>query len=153
MRHTTIWATLYVLTLATSACMKLKQEKPYVDPELQPYIEQFVFEASLRGIDLSKAKIIAVFKPLDSSTLGECLRYEDNRVNLNRIHINVKEWIFLPEYMREQLVFHELGHCWLNLDHTNSTTPQGLPASIMNEYLFPFYYDLNRAWYIDELFY
>ena len=55
---------------------------------------------------------------------------------LRRITINPEFWQQAPEFQREALMFHELGHCALNLPHDNRTVfdPEfgEVPVSIMN---------------------
>lgn len=60
---------------------------------------------------------------------------------------------------REQLVFHELKHCYLNsLTHDNSTIittddSRSVPKSIMNESpVSDSFYRKNRTYYLEELF-
>lgn len=62
----------------------------------------------------------------------------------NRITINPSVWYDLTEYGREELMFHELGHCALHLDHNEDEVARLIiggsvviiPASIMYPVVF-----------------
>ena len=45
-------------------------------------------------------------------------------------------WNTLGDYGREQLIFHELGHCALNRDHDNNKDIYDCPMSIMYQFTF-----------------
>lgn len=55
-------------------------------------------------------------------------------------------------YSIQQLVFHELGHCYFDLDH-NDTLDNGNPVSIMYPYAFGYaeFYKQNLEYYINSL--
>jgi hypothetical protein len=56
-------------------------------------------------------------------------------------------WNLLSKNQKEIAIFHELGHCLLNLDHQDD-----IPA-IMNPVILPEeYYKFNRTKLLDELF-
>lgn len=55
------------------------------------------------------------------------------------------------ESQRVVLMFHELGHCDLDRDHTEEKRENGTPKSIMNKYIFS-YDPVDEQYYFDELF-
>lgn len=143
-----------------------------VHPEAQPYVARFE-QISGRHID----NLEVVFRPISGSTIGYCQKsYETKYSSLgfkrtetehNLIVIDSNYWNpndSLDNYSevpnqdgktprqieaadREELMFHELGHCILNRGHVNST------ASIMYPYHLGGVGYLNRYMsYISELF-
>lgn len=82
---------------------------------------------------------------------GQCEIGEGRNISINKAY-----WSDASHTSRELLIFHELGHCVLNLEHDDSwITLNGvyIPKSIMNSYLFSEYlYDTFREYYMLELF-
>jgi hypothetical protein len=63
-------------------------------------------------------------------------------------------WEQIDYWRKEMIVFHELGHCELDLDHDNGITTEKFysrPLSIMYEDVIPDYF-FYREEYIAELF-
>lgn len=120
----------YLLPLLLAGCAGAN-----VDPELKPYVDEFdqetgarshvnmVFEENVIG---KNGKIVA----------GVC-RYSGNVFTPNTVSINKNYWGTIPVPMRKSLVWHELGHCVLDLDHNEDLTPEGYPASVMYPSVIP----------------
>ncbi len=68
-----------------------------------------------------------------------------------RITIDRTYWEGATDVAKENLAFHELGHCILKRDH-NDRKDQGVPVSLMFPNLIPFYYEKDKQPYINELF-
>lgn len=69
------------------------------------------------------------------------------------IVIDKPYWDRAGFFARHQVLYHELGHCYLKRGHRNDRLKDGHPASIMNEYtLNPWYYEDHLGYYLDELF-
>ena len=64
----------------------------------------------------------------------------------------------MSEERRQELIFHELGHCELNLDHDETyNETDNCPTSIMNPFVFGDYgvdncYTPKFNYYINQLF-
>lgn len=62
----------------------------------------------------------------------------------------------ISDLKREQFLFHEIGHAFLNLQHDNSLLCDGRPLSLMHEFVdrYEYYEDSpeNKKYYLDELF-
>ena len=83
---------------------------------------------------------------LDGTKVAICTSWDSG---YREIRFKSSFWDGLGDYGKEQLVFHELGHCVFNLPHNNNRYSNGCPMSIMNEYAFG---DTNcYSWYRDEL--
>jgi hypothetical protein len=67
------------------------------------------------------------------------------------IEIDKEYWDRQDEAAREELIFHELGHCVMGKEH-NEKMIGDCPASIMYPYIMPDCYTRHREYYIKELF-
>lgn len=131
-----------------------------IDPELQPYVDSFLSEASKRGIDIDLQEDgLDIFFEEDISTAdyaGIC-RY---RLGANEIGIDREVWDRSSEDRKQWLVFHELGHCVLDRSHRNDKFDNGMWKSLMRgdplsdrERIIPLCYLWDRKeYFIDELF-
>lgn len=111
--------------------------------ELLPYIRTFerVTGMSAWGVKVS-------FGELPPGVVGLC-HYEDSE---RSIEISTKYWPKLSEYSREALLLHELGHCVLNLEHSDKLRSDNCPKSLMFPSLLPDEcYLKHRPDYIREL--
>jgi hypothetical protein len=70
-----------------------------------------------------------------------------------KITIDPSSWATLQEYSRQNLIFHELGHCILNLGHDSTLMSNGIPNSLMNPSLLPDgIFEFFRSHYMNQLF-
>lgn len=122
---------------------------PRIENEFQPYVDKF-FDL------LGRTEDIIVEFTNDEEYAGVCYYW---LVGSNEIKINRKYWSNINDEMREQLMFHELGHCVLERDHDNSHIDlQGVmcPNSIMRSWAFNYIeifncYKKNYKHYIGDL--
>ncbi len=127
---------------------------PNVDRELWPHFETFEKEAAQRGlrINLARTNISATFRDIDRANVAGMCSYGGQH---NRITIDRPFWNRASHLSREMIVFHELGHCYLNRDHTEATFASGFCQSIMRSGTCccrDAYSLQNRSYYLDELF-
>ncbi|MEO1257873.1 MAG: hypothetical protein AAFZ15_03720 [Bacteroidota bacterium] len=127
-----------------------------VDPALQPYFEEFEYQAALRGIevDLTAANIIGNIQEItEEHVAGQCTY---GAAIDNEITIDQGFWNSFPQYLiREMVVFHELGHCYLERGHREGSFSNGACISIMRSGLEECrdnYNSSTRSDYLDELF-
>lgn len=116
-----------------------------VDPDLQPYFERFTLT-----IGVPTDGISASFGNLTAPMVGECILGSDGS---RAIEIDSAHWAQASDDDREQVLFHELGHCAMHLGHVTATSLDGCPVSIMYPYEFgntPCYAN-NKAYYYQEL--
>lgn len=124
-----------------------------VDPEFLEYVQSFQSEGALRGKDVTAAGISIQFGDMPSEdTNGLCQMSGSSRA----IYINRTFWSGAADSQREELIFHELGHCVLLRAHDTHLMLTGngfSPESIMYPSL-PSWgdYEAERARYLDELF-
>lgn len=119
----------------------------YVHPEFKPYVDHFtvIYNKEITGLRV-------VFHPINSTTIGWCLVefikesniFQNSLKKIMIITIDNEFWAEATTAQRENLIFHELGHCVLGKKHndniaTTTTTLNNnsqIHASIMNTYMF-----------------
>lgn len=118
------------LLFLVSACNKESVKLP-TGEELMTYFNEFESEALERGleIDLEMMGITGYFENFDDdSVLGQCRTYSDGS---KEVAFDSNYWHNCNEIDRMYLVFHELGHCALDRDHTEEKDSNGRCTSIM----------------------
>ncbi len=132
-----------------------------VDTEFESYVVLFEQDALKRNkiLNLKTSGLIVEFATLKDNQAGLC-HYETPI----RIEIDKEYWAKLKgksgeALMKENLLYHELGHGILNRRHLNTTLENGDWKSIMcggdkvNERPWNINYrGMRRAYYVDELF-
>lgn len=120
----------------------------WVDPELKPYLARFKEDAMLQRVTPNYNGLTIKFVSQEGKDVGVCYR----RDLWNTIEIDPKAWFRFDALDREQLVYHELGHCALNREHCNYSNTWG-PVSMMGSVMmFSYTYSDNHDYYITELF-
>lgn len=125
---------LIALMLLLSACGP--KERGAIDPAFDSYVQDFEMKVGMpvTGVDI-------VFAPTEYPAIGVCYQYSSGN---NKIHVDPKKWASMDGYGREQLMYHELGHCVLGQGHNNAEIKLGrwtVEGSIMNSYWF------GNSWY------
>ncbi len=146
---------LGLLLLITVGCANPKFDDIYaVNPELELYIQSFEYESTRLGIPLQITNLRAGFgnaKLAGPTAIGFCRRGRTPLIIIDQAY-----WNTATVMEREHLMFHELGHCILNLEHNNKMVPVGIysiPESIMYLYMFDDnMYVPNREYYLRDLF-
>lgn len=133
-----------------------------IDPTFQPYVDRFIEVAKEQGKDIQINNLIVSFdkKVIEAKALGICTT--GNGITPT-ITINPEAWKYWDdnnmESSKEQVMFHELGHCVLNREHNEVTvktldTNSNIQVSIMFPYFMDSkYYEGNYNHYVNELFY
>lgn len=112
-----------------------------IDPEVQPYVTRFSEVVGLYPYGVS----IQLADSLPGTKVGQCRQSQiESTITILRSY-----WDQSSDFGKEQAIFHELGHCFLGLDHTEITFKDNCPGSIMYPSAFGNYscYSDNR----DEL--
>ena len=149
--------TYCLIALALTACGKPSPAPVVVDPALAPYMASFETNvgASSAGISAQFANTETQSNPL-GETVGECVISTDQNGNVvsKQIQVDQTYWNSSDESQRVQLMYHELGHCALNMEyHITTFQSNGCPTSIMYPYTFgdsPCYLN-NESYYYQEL--
>ncbi|GAB3503080.1 hypothetical protein [Emticicia fontis] len=134
-----------------------------IDPQFLPHVTEFIKEAEKVGIIIKPENLRMTFKTDLAKVCGD---FTADKTGQRNIVINTRCWKTAPVQNREALVFHELGHCFLNRAHRDELTLSKEPVSIMYTYnqgpYEPCIYPINgdnscnktsrRDYYIKELF-
>ena len=80
-------------------------------------IDVFLVDCKLNGIKLQNNVIDVKFESLDDNTIG--LSYAMNNDKLIKIRIDPQAWSESSAPKKWYLLYHELGHDVLNLEHGN----------------------------------
>lgn len=115
--------------------------------ELEFYINKFT---ELSGDDrlIEATGIIVHFDELEGRTAGICTLKGDSEPV---IKIDRDYWENATEVAKENLMFHELGHCILRRGHLDDYIDKK-PVSLMNSFLIPYYYGKDKQYYQEELY-
>lgn len=136
----------------TTACQR-HHDQVIIPVSVQPIVAHFIQDGDKEGRPVVIDDLIIQFGKLDSSTNGKC--NEGNNMSPTII-LNSDLWPYFDADMREELVFHELGHCVLGRGHTSRTFNLGegpIPYSIMSPYIFDgSIYKQYHDHYLQELF-
>lgn len=141
-----------IVFLLLFGCVDSLVSERFVDPRLEPYVESFYREAHARGLDPHR-NVAVKFGRLDN-----LLGVAKYRWGIHTVYIDIEEYRRYQEELYEtpeifhlgyeDLMFHELGHAVLGLEHCNCD-------GIMHPYASIFTYAYNPALredMIDELF-
>jgi hypothetical protein len=114
------------------------------DPELIPYAELY-----RDVINDPPTQVYMKFRTLEDPVVGRC--YFNYKTKARRIVIDPEYWFKNPKN-REQLMFHEFGHCFHRLKHDDTRLPDGKRRSLMASKLIPSWiYKENQEYYRNEL--
>jgi hypothetical protein len=106
---------------------------PRRDDAIAPYVEEFSQDATFYNRTCTRVRDIILSDNVKAGIAGYCQpRFA---VVLSRTF-----WATADEWERRTLVYHELGHCALDLDHTEEEA-----LAIMNPYILPGYL-ASRHW-------
>lgn len=127
--------------IAISACAPNKTTLPIVvDSQLAPY-----FAAFQSDIGVSTAGISAQFQAQQAPIIGYCsVDADGNRL----ISIDPSWWGTMTDLGKEQLMYHELGHCAMGYGHINDQVQsnEGIPIAGHIMYMYWF----GGTWYYSE---
>ena len=116
--------------------------------EMRTEVEHYLdYREQYLGSRRVNYRITLEFGVLPEPIIGRCItKYSSDGYKSKYIVIDREEWITMVDLDREQLLFHEFGHCDLDKSHTDH-------LSIMYPYqLYTSYYKLHREEFIRELF-
>lgn len=127
-----------------------------VDERLWVYFERFEDAALERGIniDLEASNVTGTIgdEPGHNSP-GACEMNTNG--TLHRVSLREDFWASASVTDKEIIVFHELGHCYLNRQHLDLALPNGTCVSLMRtggNVCSDNYFVGTRDYYLDELF-
>lgn len=121
-----------------------------VAPEFAPYVNQFAGELYKRKV-VHNPYLSVAFGPLTGITVGSCMHWADMRMT-PIITIDRTFWNQSTDDIKTEVIFHELGHCWLNIQHhDDNLLASGWPESIMNTNVFDgTQFTINYDYYVNQ---
>lgn len=133
----------FVLILTTiSACGK-PNAPAIVEPELGEYADRFE-----KDVGFSAANIDIIFDNLTDNIVGLCTTGLGRKPE---IKVDKGFWERSSDTAREELMYHELGHCALGLNHDKTVMSDGCPQSVMFPYVFSSCYKRQKDHYVSDL--
>lgn len=139
-----------------------KDDNTYNVPnEFKSYVTQFAAEAAKRGhtFNFEKSGLIMEFADLKDGVAGVCHYEKPIRIEIDKAYWEKLGTKSGAELMREDIIFHELGHGFLNRKHDNSLLENGDWKTIMcgGDKLEDRAWNINyrgirRDYYLNELF-
>lgn len=138
---------LLLIPFIIFACCTIDLDLPSgIDSELLPYFKSFE-ELTHKSTSGVKAGFSSIPPENDKNILAYCYP------RFKAIAVNSNIWNTLGDLGKEQVMFHELGHCAGGLEHIDTLTAGGCPLSIMYPAGFgdTYCYFTFRSYYINEL--
>ena len=119
--------------------------KKQIDSEFVPYLKVFEVATGI-SVDIH----MRFTETLEDDIAGKCMAYPFYR----EVLISKEAWISINNWSKEYLILHELAHCVLNRGHmprAHISRNNSCPNSVMIPGLPLFCYELNKAYYLNEL--
>lgn len=145
---------LLLVVFTVASCFNESSETT-VHPELEPFFETFKEAAEARGIEFDNDAegISGIIRRISGSTIiGQCARSNDST---KIITIDRSFWDAFNDFEKELVVYHELGHCFLNRPHCDVINTDETCFSIMHsseDLCENNYNSVTREEFLDELF-
>lgn len=114
----------------------MDDEYTVVDPKLAPYIESFKQEADKRGVKFDYSRLKLTFGKLNKDVGA----VTDHSLNSITVDSTCLYW----KIRREEMIYHEFGHLFLNRGHEDKE-PSLMATTGAS-------YKDRREYYINELF-
>lgn len=138
-----------ILTLLCVSCAQMRVVK--VDSGLQDFVQRFETAGNIQ-VDSLVVKFGDTGAPQSNGEqiVGYC---QLSPGLVPTVVISTEYFNEIADAQREELIFHELGHCVLDRGHTATALGDGCPSSIMDPYtLDPYCYSEHYEYYKEELF-
>ena len=112
---------IFLLPMFALCSCKEKGIRYEVDPQLDPYLQLFLQEGKKRGVDIDVEGngLLMEFTELDGLTIGLCTYQDPLLVQIDKDYWSETTQYEDQENLRQNVVFHELGHGLLNRSHDN----------------------------------
>lgn len=140
------------MALGFYACESDNLSTVSVDEELQPWFDLFVEEGAQRGVHVDLSGITGIIENITSPNVaGSCSISGNNKT----VRLDLRFWSAYSLLEKELVVFHELGHCYLERGHLETADVRGVCQSMMNSGISNCRINYNlatRTTYLDELF-
>lgn len=148
------------MALTVVACTDGPEYAYQVDPAFEPYVQKFKDDAKRYGQNFDSTALIMRFANLTDNKAGQCYMYRKPIL----IEIDQTYWESIAtstnaDNLREELIFHEMGHGFMQREHLNNQLTRGDWQSMMFGDELPNnlqptlnYRGMRKEYYIQELF-
>lgn len=119
------------------------------DKLLTPYFVSFLEKTDCFKTPPVYKSLSMVIKWDGMDVAGLCYMFEDGSA---KIVIDGPTWISINDINKERLMYHELGHCYLGLDHVDQLNEPALMTPSIREAAFMDYVD-NYSEIMRDLFF
>ncbi len=150
---------ILLITLIVTSCGDPNEYR--VEPVFAEYVQRFELEAAKRGKDykLQTEGLIIEFAKLKDEQAGLCHYENPIRIEVDSVYWKKISAVAGSDMMKEDLIFHEMGHGILGRKHLNTTLENGDWKSMMcggtkvdNRPWNINYRRMRRDYYVNELF-
>lgn len=145
---------IIILTTLISCVQEIRTVRS-IDSELEEYV---LFAENQLRVVVDYPVIFKDESKFEINSLGYCRRRQGKGIEIS---INKGKWGGLTDLQKEILIIHEMGHCSLDLDHTerelvNLNQSLQCPGDIMQEGMFNHFiadtcYYNNLDFYIERM--
>jgi len=146
-----------ITALSTSCAPEVHSVKiGKIQPEFVPYVAKFEAMSGSKVSDIDFE-----FKDMQKPVIGLCVIWSDRNGQDKYIYVDPTYWNDpnVTEDQKVSAIFHEIGHCHLNRDHTTdkmSYKKQNLTYKVPSSFMYPsiFYGDFYKPlenYYFSEL--
>lgn len=147
-------ASLLIMGCAKENNENLVIDNLFIDEALAPYFERFVAEGANRGqaIDLVAKRIEGFLTDIEEENVAGQCSYSAS--STRKVNIDRDYWNSATDLEKELVIFHELGHCYLERSHSDAQENRNC-TSIMHSGTSGCrlrYTTASRGGYLDELF-
>jgi hypothetical protein len=151
-RYSLVASVVVAATLLLGGCMRVEATRNSSSREFYGYLNSFLREYQLRGglmqslpSDLSMEFVGDI--EMEERAVAYCELSVANKF-IPRIAFLRSYWNSSSKTIKELLMFHELGHCFLNYDHVTSNSNDIMFPTLID----PTYYRENRDAVLDKFF-
>lgn len=152
---------IFILSLVLLSSCKNEYPRAYsVENELETYAQRFFSQAKNFGYNFDNEGLVMRFSSLDENKGGVCyINRRPIQIEIDSVYWKELSKSYLADEHKEQLVFHEMGHGFLQRLHINDVLdnkdwksimcgdelPEGRSSNIN-------YRGMRQEYYINELF-
>jgi len=111
--------TIKLIILLYSMFMIKHVDFRHVERGIAPYVASFFMRLDSEGVEYDiDGDVVVIFSDIHSEAPGKAAAaHGKNNDKLIFIQIDISAWFILTDIQKEWLVYHELSHDFLNLDH------------------------------------
>ena len=144
-----------LLILAMTGCSEGHKQQVIINQTFQTYVNGFISDGNSQGKPITVIDLIIEFNyGMPTNQWGVCTTGYDKTPTID---INADVWKTASDTFKEELLYHELGHCLLYRKHVTALYEVINGVFIQQSVMYPSladqgFYIKYRQYYIEELF-